>query len=214
MTQNNSKSFIWIVVAIVVVVLVVWVARNWDLGGSFKLDRVHPQDYVKGNASSTAIVIEYGDFQCPACRSYYLAMKQLHIEFGDEVAFVYRHFPLRKIYSNAEMAARAAEAARKQDKFWEMHDLLFEKQAEWSNVPDPIPLFKSYAKLLGISLEQFDADLVSYNTKNFVKAQEINATRLKLQGTPTFFINGEQIENPSSVEEFKALIRGTITDRL
>jgi len=126
--------------------------------------------------------------------------------------FVYRHFPLIGIHPNAEFAARAAEAAGKQGKFWEMHDLLFEKQDEWAKAPDVESKFESYATLLNISIEQFKTDWVSKEVKDFVKTQRMHAIKSGLQGTPSFFINGKQIQNPASVQAFKILINEALAN--
>ena len=155
--------------------------------------------------------MEYSDFQCPACRAYYLVVREVMAEFGSQVALVYRHFPLINIHPNAELAARAAEAAGQQGKFWEMHDLLFEKQNEWSGVANIAPLFESYATLLDISVEQFKTDFVSNDVKALVRAEREHSIKSRLQGTPTFFINGKQIQNPASVLEFKDIVRKALT---
>jgi protein-disulfide isomerase len=189
----------------------IWgVSSGASIKPPFEANAIHPLDNVKGNASSSVIVIEYSDFQCPACRSYYPIMRELTTEFGDRVAFVYRHFPLTEIHKNAEAAARAAQAAGKQGKFWEMHDLLFEKQNEWANVSDTSIMFQSYASLLGISVEQFKADFNSGEIKNFVKAQRSSALKLKLPGTPSYLINGQLIQNPTSVDEFRTVIKNVL----
>jgi len=179
----------------------------------FELGVIHPQDNIKGlavsqgaAASSTVVLMEYSDFQCPACRSYYPVLRQIMTEFGDRITFVFRHFPLSSIHMNAEFAARAAEAAKKQGKFWEMHDLLFEKQDEWAKANDVETIFKNYAILLDISVDQFVVDWKSKEVKDFVRAQRTHATKSGLQGTPTFFLNGKQIQNPASLEAFRALV--------
>lgn len=128
-------------------------------------------------------------------------------EFEKEVAFVYRHFPLSQIHANAEFAARAAEAARQQGKFWEMHDMLFEKQNEWAEVNDIETLFLAYAKLIGLDQEKFKTDWRSKEVKDFVASQKTHALSSGLQGTPTFFVGGEKINNPTSADEFRSLIR-------
>lgn len=207
------KSYIWIGVIVVALIAIMF----WGVKGAveikppFEAGVVHPLDNVKGNASSSVVIIEYSDFQCPACRTYSSIVKELMVEFGGQIAFVYRHFPLTGIHANAEFAARAAQAAGKQGKFWEMHDLLFEKQNEWANVADIEPLFASYATLVGVSPDQFKADWRSEEIKNFVAAQRTNAVKLGLPGTPSFFLNGQQIQNPSSVEAFKAIIRAALS---
>lgn len=205
------KTFIWIGAVIIILVgLMIWGVKGSSVGATFDVGKVSPIDNVKGNASSTVTVIEYSDFQCPACRTYYSVMRQMMAEFGGEVAFVYRHFPLNGIHANAELAARAAQAAGKQGKFWEMHDLLFEKQDEWAKTENVQSLFESYAELLGISVEQFKTDWTSGEVKDFVKSQRVGAIKLGLQGTPTFFVNGKQIQNPSSVEQFRSIIQAAL----
>ena len=131
-------------------------------------------------------------------------------EFGDRITFVYRHFPLTSIHQNAEFAARAAEAAGKQGEFWEMHDLLFEKQDEWAKVVNVSPVFESYADLLGLDLEKFKLDWQSKEVKNLVKAERTHALKVGLQGTPTFFLNGKQIQNPTSLEAFRLIIKSAL----
>ena len=206
------KNFIWIgAVVIILISLMFWgVSGGNTIKPPFEVGVVHPLDHVSGNASSSVVVIEYSDFQCPACRTYYPITKQLIAEFGNEIAFVYRHFPLVQIHPNAQLAAQAAEAAAKQGKFWQMHDLLFEKQNEWANVASPKSLFESYAILTGISVEQFKTDITSQEVINFVRAERTNAIKLRLQGTPTFFVNGKQIQNPASVDAFRVIIKDAI----
>lgn len=202
------KNLIWIGgLAVIIMGLMLWGRGGGGVESSFELGVLNPVDHVKGNASSTVVLMEYSDFQCPACRSYYPIMRQLTQEFGDRVAFVYRHFPLTTLHRNAEFAARVAEAAGKQGKFWEMHDLLFEKQNEWANLADPYPAFESYATLLDLSISQFKTDWTSKEVKDLVKAEITHALKSGLQGTPSFFINAKQIENPKSAEEFRVFIK-------
>lgn len=174
---------------------------------------IHPLDHVKGNATSTVLIVEYSDFQCPACKAYYPVIRQIVAEYGDRIALVYRHFPLVTIHMNAEFAARASEAANKQGKFWEMHDMLFEKQNEWSEAVDPIKYFESYASLIGISVDQFKTDFASKDVRDLVKAERLHGLQIGLQGTPTFFVNGVQIQNPQSFEEFKDIINSALQNK-
>lgn len=202
------KKILWVVIVLLAFVGLYFL---FSQGGpkiepSLEVGVLHPLDNVKGNSTSTIVLMEYSDFQCPACRGYYIVLRQIVQEFGDRIAFVYRHFPLTGIHANAEFAARAAEAAGEQGKFWEMHDILFEKQSEWSNVGNVTELFESYAKLLDLDIEKFRADWKSDSVKNFVSAQRIHSLKSGLQGTPSFFINGERIQNPSSLEEFRKII--------
>jgi protein-disulfide isomerase len=170
------------------------------------VDQVVATDWVKGEADAPAILIEYSDFQCPACKAYAPLVEQMKELFGDQLAVVYRHYPLTSIHQQAELAAQAAEAAGKQGAFWEMHDLLFERQTEWSRNRRAEQLFIDYAEELGLNKNQFVSDLKSAEVKGLVKADSQNAVRLGLTGTPTFFLQGERIDNPRSEEAFINLI--------
>ncbi|KKP80699.1 MAG: hypothetical protein UR80_C0021G0006 [Parcubacteria group bacterium GW2011_GWB1_35_5] len=206
------KNFIWIGgLIIILIVLMTWGVRgSVNIDPPFELGVLHPLDNIKGKTDAKVVVMEYSDFQCPACRSYYPITKQLAVEFGDEVAFVFRHFPLTNIHINAEFASRVAEAAGRQDKFWEMHDLLFEKQEEWEKSTNLESLFKDYATLLSLDISQFEIDWKSKEVKDFVKAQRAHALKSGLQGTPTFFVNGEKIQNPTSIDAFRFIIKNAL----
>lgn len=173
---------------------------------SVLLKTASADDWKRGNENAKVILIEYSDFQCPACASYYPLVKALHGELGDSLLIVYRHFPLSQIHMNAEGAARAAEAAGKQGKFWEMHDLLFERQKEWSNDRNAAGTFAAYATALGLNTDRFINDFNSREIKEKVVADYESGFRAGIAGTPTFFLNGKKIQNPRSYEEFKKII--------
>ncbi len=206
------KKVVWLVIGIAVLVALFFLFSSGgpSIEPPLQLGVLHPLDHVKGSSSSTVVLMEYSDFQCPACRSYYPVLRQIMQEFGDRITFVYRHFPLTSIHMNAEFAARAAEAAGKQGKFWEMHDLLFEKQNEWATVANIEEMFVSYAKLLELNEEQFKTDWKGSEVKNFVSAERVHALKSGLQGTPSFILNGVQIENPNSLEEFRKVLLETL----
>jgi protein-disulfide isomerase len=202
-----NKTFIWIGLILIVAFLLMMSGRGGPkMDIPFEVGVLHPLDNTKGNLEASVVVMEYSDFQCPACRSYYPMVRQLITEFEDRAIFVFRHFPLLSIHPNAEFAARAAEAAGQQDRFWEMHDILYEKQNEWARVANVTPLFESYATLLALDLEKFKTDFSSDTVKDFVRAQRIHAVQSGLQGTPSFFVDGEQIRNPGSYDEFRSII--------
>lgn len=163
-------------------------------------------EWTRGKESARAELVEYLDFQCPACQAYYPVIKQLMADFPDDLKVTYAYFPLTNIHQNALPSAYAAEAAGRQGKFWEMADLLFEKQTDWSQVSDPENLFSDYAAAIGLDTERFITDFSSPATKEEVEAQRQSALSMKLAGTPTFFLNGQRVENPRSYEEFKGLI--------
>lgn len=164
-------------------------------------------NHVAGLADSKVTLLEYADFQCPACKSYFPILTQLKAEYGDRVAFQFKHFPLVQIHPNAFMASRAAEAAGKQDKFFEMHDLLFENQDTWSTASNPSKTFEGYAQQLNLDLEKFKTDSADSSTANIINADVKSAQASGANSTPTFLINGKKIDkNPQSIEDFKKLL--------
>jgi len=157
---------------------------------------------VKGNPEAELSLVEFSDFQCPACQQAYPVVKQLEEQYGDQFLFEYRHFPLRSIHPNAQIAAQAAEAAGVQGMFWEMHDMLFDNQSQWSRSFNPTKEFKKYAEELGLNVDRFEFDLKSDEVKEKVNADADQAELLGLQGTPSFLVNGEQ----KTFEEFVMML--------
>ena len=115
-------------------------------------------------------------------------------QFPERFAYEYKHFPLRTIHPNAQVAAQAAEAAANQGKFWEMHDMLFEKQSEWAQSFNPERYFREYAEELGLNVDRFRFDLDSDEIKDRVNTDYDESQELGLTGTPAFVYNGERIE--------------------
>lgn len=173
------------------------------------IPEVNAQDWVKGNELAQKTLVEYSDFQCPACKAYYPIMQQIEKEFGTSVRIVYRHFPLTQIHKNSLQASYAAEAAGKQGKFWEMHDMLFERQELWSSSENVAETFVGYAQELGLDAEKFKTDAASTDVKDRIKRDMDSGTAAGVPGTPTFFLNGKRVESPRSFEAFKALLDAT-----
>ena len=167
-------------------------------------DTVSTGDWAKGNADSKVALIEYSDFQCPACGTYYPLLKQLAKEEGEKFNFVYRHFPLPQ-HGNAKNAAYAAEAAGKQGKFWEMHNMIFEDQKVWSESRKAKEIFADYAKTLELNMEQFEKDRDSQAAKEKVESDYNGGQKAGVNATPTFFLNGKRIQ-PANYENFKSLL--------
>ena len=113
--------------------------------------------------SSPVVLEEYGDYQCPPCGQLYPELKKIESEYGNQVQIVFHHFPLTRMHKNALVAAHAAEAARNQKKFWEMHDRLYRNQSAWADAVDPRSVFISYARELGLNVEQFGSDIDRYS---------------------------------------------------
>lgn len=151
-------------------------------------------------------LVEYGDYQCPACGQFFPIVKQLQSKYAEQMTFRFAHFPLVQIHQNAMVGSRAAEAAGLQGKFWEMHDLLYQNQNSWSASSDPNPYFVQYATSLGLDLTKFKQDMASQAVLNTINADTSEAQSFGASGTPTFILNGKKIESPNSLEAFSQVI--------
>lgn len=173
---------------------------------------ISAEENSKGPEDAAVTLVEYADFQCPACASYFPLVEQLSKEYSDKMRIVSRHFPLRSIHKHAQISAQAAEAAAKQEKYWEMASLLYKKQDEWSNTRDPRGLFKQYAEELSLNLNQFEKDMNSSEAKAKVDADYESALSLGINSTPTFYLNGNKIDSPKNYEDFKQKIEEIIKE--
>jgi protein-disulfide isomerase len=171
---------------------------------------VGPEEWIEGNPEAAATLVMYSDFQCPACGAYFPLVKRLRVVFGERLRIVYREFPLERIHPRALRAAKVAEAAGLQGRFWAMHDLLFQNQGRWSAVPDPDSAFLEFAKTLKLDIDRFQSDLDSPRVAEAIREDVESGTRFGVPGTPTFFLNGVRIQNPRNYEAFKAVINEAI----
>lgn len=154
-------------------------------------------DRVFGNPDARVVVIEYADFQCPGCAGAYPQLNAIKEAYGDDIAFVYRHFPLTSIHPNALAAAAAAEAAGAQGKFWEMHDLLFQGQDAWESLSAETrgAQFESYAESLELDIDQFRTDITSEKVTNKIAYDRAVGGKAMVDSTPTVFVNGEKLSS-------------------
>lgn len=164
-------------------------------------------DHVKGAKDGKLTLVEFGDFQCPACGAYDPLVRQVIEDNKTSLKFVFRHFPLFEMHPNALLGAKASEAAGLQGKFWEMHDTLYDKQKDWSTGLNARDFIMSYAKTIGLDVNKFSNDLNSKELEDKVLAERKEGEKLDIQGTPTFFLNGKKLENPQSLEAFDKIIR-------
>ncbi len=167
-----------------------------------------------GEGTGGVTLVEYGDFECPACKSYYPIIQEIKKSYGDQIKFQFRHFPLVQIHQNAMLGSRAAEAANNQGKFFEMHDLLYENQDTWSKTTSPNSVLETFAKQLNLDVEKFKADMSSEATLKTINADIKTGQALGANSTPTFVINGKKIDkNPQSLEDFKKLIDEALAEK-
>lgn len=212
--KQNFKKLKTLTIFALIVATLVWGTIKIFGDGQAKSpeDRLNvtQNDWTRGGDSAAVTLVEYSDFQCPACGSYYPVLKKLEEEFGNDLKVVYRHFPLTGVHQNAYAAASAAEAAGLQGKFWEMHDMLFVRQPEWSELDDPSVKFIEYASTLEIDTDRFATDLASDQVKTLVDEDITSGNSFGINSTPTFFVNGRKITNPRGFDPFAKIIRGNM----
>lgn len=168
-------------------------------------------DWKKGNPEASVVLMEYSDPQCPACAYYNNnVLNQIMSEYGDRMTFVYRHFPLRSIHPNADEGAWAAEAAGKQGKFFEMVNVLFANQTSWESLGNPLETFTGYAQNLGLNTEQFVTDYKSGDVRDAVNADYKSAIAAGLSSTPSFFVNGQYLQNVNGYEGLKNALEAAL----
>lgn len=149
----------------------------------------------KGPADAKIVIVEYSDFQCPACRAALPGLKQLLELYGKDIRVVFKHFPLERPHPHARPAAAASECAGRQGKFWEFHDGLFDSQAGWGGHDqraDPKPSFRALAKSLKLDPASFEACLADPAPDKAVAEDMTEGDRRWVQSTPTFFVNGRR----------------------
>lgn len=201
-----SKRF-WIILGLLAVILLGFLLfRGGNEANAPENGQSKGSQHIIGNQDSDVTLVEYGDFQCPACAQYWPAFTQIKEKYADRVTFQFINLPL-PTHQNARAAARAAEAAAMQDKFWEMHDLLYQNQPAWSDLSNSSALFEQYAQQLELDVEKFKEDFSSSEVNNIINAdiEAFEATGEQMS-TPTFFLNGEKITPQPSVESFSELI--------
>ena len=152
-----------------------------------------PNPWSRGMPTARVTVEEFSDFQCPACGGLEPGLRRVMKDYEDRgVRFVFRNYPLQ-MHKYAFQASRAAEAAGLQGKFWEMHDMLYDNQKEWSDSMEPRVQFDSYATRLGLDVQRFKADMERQDLAERVKADLLRGNSLGVKGTPTVFINGREL---------------------
>lgn len=171
---------------------------------------VRDNSHKKGAENPKVTIVEFADFQCPACASAHPIIARLLTDFPNDVQLIYRHFPLRSIHKNAFMAALASEAAGSQGKYWEMYDKLYETQSEWSDLGSPKDFFVNLAKGLSLDTDKFKKSLEASEFAARVSEDEKDAISLGVNSTPTFYINGVKQKGFLEYNAFKALIEDAI----
>lgn len=220
-----DKRFLTILVTLVVIFGGIFIfsqhssnKSNTGSGGT------QPSNHVIGEGAKNVTLVEYGDYQCPVCAAYEPVLEQVRTTYGKDINFQFRNLPLSSLHPNAFSAARAAEAASLQNKFWEMHDTLYDQTnwQGWTASSSPLDLFKVYAKQLGLDVTKFQADFASEKVNSTIQA-DLQAFKKTTQqmATPTFFLDGTYFENAKLAdqnnrpmfEKFKAVLDTEISKK-
>ena len=168
--------------------------------------------HTLGDSKAPVTLEEFGDFECPPCGALHPILKALETEYGPtKVRIIFREYPLVPNHVHALAAARAAEAAGLQGRFWEMHDMIYEHQKDWHEAFDVRPIFEGYAKGIGLDVEQFARDNTSEIVERRIFLDGKRAHSLGVQGTPTVFLNGKEVPFQSlAPDKLKELINNEL----
>lgn len=202
----------WIIFAVVVLGIfggIIWLSKNNSASSNFTGDatKIITQgpiaDHVLGTKDQKVTFIEYGDYECPGCGHMYQTVKDLTNKYPNQLTFIFRNMPLTTIHANALAAATAAEAAGLQGKYFEMHDMLYETQDNWSsaNVTDRTQIFQNYAQQLGLDLAKYKQDLTSKSVTDKINRDITTGKNdFSVDATPTFVLDGKKVDSNTSVD--------------
>lgn len=203
----------WIIFTVVVVAIftgIVLVSKSNDPpfeGDPNKVvtDGPIPDRVYADNTEGKVLLIEYGDFQCPGCRSMEPAVQELRDQYKGKLTFVFRNFPLTNIHGNALAASTAAEAAGQQGKFFLMHDLLYSRQDEWQAVAvnQRSSTFEGYAAMLGMDVEKFKQDMNSKDVSTKIGRDRSIGRKVGVESTPTFVLDGQRLPESTATDAQK-----------
>lgn len=217
-----SKRFLIILAALVVIFAGVIIINDHSSNNNSS-NAATVSHHVEGKGSTGVKLVEYGDYQCPYCAEYYPIVKQVVQQYSDQITFQFVNFPLTEDHPNAFSAARAAEAASLQGKFWQMHDLLYmssdayvqngETGNYWDSSSNPLSFYDQYAKQLGLNLTKFNKDYNSNEVNNIIEGDMNKGNKLNVDATPTFYLDGKQISPSETVSSFQKYIAAAIAQK-
>lgn len=168
--------------------------------------------HMIGSSKADVNVVEFGDFQCPACGIAYQVVSQIKKEYNGKINFVFREYPIMS-HKYGYLSALAAEAAGGQGKFWEMYDKLYSNQKEWSDKNDVLEIFVTYAKGIGIDSDKFKKDVENKTYDSRIQTDIADGNQLGVSSTPTFFINGKAYAGALQYDDFKRIIENELKNK-
>ena len=202
--NNNTRNLIIVAVIVIAVVMGVKLYKTGDINSDEGLDP------VKGPQDAKVTIVEYSDFQCPACGFMQPVINEIAKKYPADVKVIYKNFPLTRAHKWAYTAALAGECAFDQGKFWEFHDTIFEQQKSWSTSANAKDDFLRHAMNIGMDRNSFNECIDSGNAKKRVDNDMSEGNRLSINSTPTFFINGKRHVGLWKVGEFDKIIKKTL----
>lgn len=201
-----EKRF-WIILAVVVAAMIGLFVVTGEKKNAADDANTSRSNNVYGKADSKVTLTEFVDFQCEACYAFYPVVKEVKELYKDTVRFEIRNFPISSSHQFSMQAARNAEAAAKQGKFFEMHDKIFEGQKMWEQTQNPQEMFDQYAQEIGLNMEQFKKDIPTQEVNAAINGDLKAVKDIGGTGTPTFTLNGKKLENnPQTKEAFIKLL--------
>lgn len=208
-----DKRFWGILIGIVIILGgIFWLTSGKGTGNSSTTAK--PTQHIEGQGKDGVTLLEYGDYECPYCEEYYPIVKQVATDYNTQIFFQFRNLPLTQIHLNAFSGARAAEAAALQGQFWQMHDALYNDQSQWVPSSAPETYFDQYAQQLGLNLQKFESDYASNQVNNSINADVTAFNKTGAQeATPTFFLDGTQIQPSPTVASFESFINAAIAKK-
>lgn len=199
-SEKKQNTIKWLAISIASLVFLIFFIglvvnlKKQDSEAELAPVKISDTGWTRGATESAKVTLtEFSDLQCPACAGAEPYIQDILSTHKDSVKFVYKHFPL-PIHKNSTNAAKAAEAAGVQGKFWEMHDVLFDKQNEWENENNPTEKFAGYAKDLKLDVEKFKKDMDSQDLLKKINKDEDEAIKLGVNSTPTFYLNNKKVD--------------------
>jgi protein-disulfide isomerase len=205
--KQNVAGLAWKVGVAILVPLIAFVLYQ-GLSSNLALPdpgEIAADDHVRGAVAAPVTLTMYGDFQCPACMDEAVVFERAWSRIADKASVVFRHYPL-DTHPHAFLAARYAEAAALQNRFWDMHDVLYANQQLWSATDAPAELFDGYARELGLDLEQLHADMELPAIREKILGQQRGGTRAGVRSTPSLFVNGRLVSTPRTAGELVILV--------
>lgn len=210
------------IIAAVFIGIAIFTGGSKSSSGTGSKTNAQPTSHITGSGKTGVKLVEYGDYECPVCEAYYQPVKQVAAKYNDRIYFQFSNLPLVQVHPNAFAAARAAEAAGLQNKYWEMHDALYENQSAWATSRNPMTYFTDYAQKLGLNMDKFKSDYAGSQVNDVINADVAAFHKTgQEEGTPTYFLDGKYIANSQlvdsnglpSVDKFSALIDKEIASK-